>query len=433
MEYPILKMAIEILRNYALCDSCLGRQFAMLGYKLTNRDRGRSIKVTLLMDAEASNDIDTIRILSSRGMLPEASAVLQRRGMLHHEQQVCFVCGGIFDRLQEIASRIVNTVFGYEFDSFILGVVVPGWVSEREDRVRLISGSTYCEDIKSELSRELGKLLASMLKVRFDPVRPDLNIVVDPFSMMVEVSPTPIYIAGRFRKFKTGFPIRSKLCRVCMGRGCDSCGGLGVREISVEYALMKVAMDLYGCESVKLHLQIDDGRDRVVLGLGRSFILEVRKPKRRSVDLTIFREKLYSMFEGLIDVGELAYTDRKSICQMKASFEPEGYILRLRPMEPVDMVEAIKHLKRLEGLKIKQRYPGFKPRLKTISNLSLQIVDDRSVEVRFTSSEPLHTKSFIEGGRDTKPTIMEVTGVAWLPVDTIVYVGGMKHAQLERV
>jgi tRNA pseudouridine synthase 10 len=272
-----------------------------------------------------------------------------------------------------------------------------------------------------------------MLKVRFDPVRPDLNIVVDPFSMMVEVSPTPIYIAGRFRKFKTGFPIRSKLCRVCMGRGCDSCGGLGVREISVEYALMKVAMDLYGCESVKLHLQIDDGRDRVVLGLGRSFILEVRKPKRRSVDLTIFREKLYSMFEGLIDVGELAYTDRKSICQMKASFEPEGYILRLRPMEPVDMVEAIKHLKRLEGLKIKQRYPGFKPRLKTISNLSLQIVDDRSVEVRFTSSEPLHTKSFIEGGRDTKPTITEVTGVAWLPVDTIVYVGGMKHAQLERV
>jgi len=433
MEYSILKTAMKILRMYALCDSCLGRQFAMLGYKLTNRDRGRSIKITLLMDAEASNNIDTIQVLSSMGMLPEASAVLQRRGMLHHEQQVCFVCGGVFDRLQEIASRIVDKVLGYEFNSFILGVVIPGWISEREDRVRLISGSTYCENIKSELSRELGKLLVSMLKARFDPVKPDLNIVIDPFSMIVEVFPTPIYIAGRFRKFRAGFPIRSKLCRVCMGRGCDSCGGLGIREVSVEYALMKVAMDLYGCESVKLHLQIDDGRDRVVLGLGRSFVLEVRKPKRRSIDLTIFREKLCSMFEGLIDVGELAYTDKKSIRQMKASFEPEGYVLRLKPMEPMSIVEAIKHLKKLEGLKVKQKYPGLKPRLKAISDLSLQIVDDELVEVRFTSSEPLHTKSFIEGGRDTKPTIMEVTRVAWLPIDTIVYVGGMKYAQLERV
>ncbi|MEM2739748.1 MAG: tRNA pseudouridine(54/55) synthase Pus10 [Candidatus Bathyarchaeia archaeon] len=428
MEYRILDMALKILQTYALCDSCLGRQFAMLGYRLSNRERGRSIKIVLLMEAEASEDVEVIRMLSSMGMLPEASATLQRRGMNPPKPQVCFVCGGVSDRLQDIASKIVDMVSGYEFSSFVLGVVVPGWVSEREDIVRSISNSMYCESLKSEFSRELGKLLSSMLGVKFDSDRPDMNIVVDPFSVSIDISSTPIYIAGRFRKLKPRLPIRSKLCRVCMGGGCDFCGGLGVKEFSVEYILRKVSVELYGCESIKLHVPLDDGRDRMVIGLGRRFVLEVRKPRRRSVDPNLFKEKLDSTFEGLIDVYGLSYVDRGFIRRMKTSFEPEGYILLLKPVEPIDVSEAVKRFRDLEGLKVKQRYPGFKVRLKTISDVSVRFRGDGLFELRFLSSEPLHTKSFIEGGRDTKPTVMEVTGVAWLLVDTVVYVGGVGYA-----
>lgn len=428
MDDYILAMALNILRSYALCDSCLGRQFAMLGYKLTNRERGRSIKIVLLMEAEASEDIDTIRILSSMGMLPEASATLQRRGVNPPEPQICFICGGASERLQDIASKIVEATSSYEFNSFVLGIIVPGWVSEREDTVRSISSSAYCESLKSEFSRELGKLISSTLRVKFEPNKPDMSIVVDPFSISIDISPTPIYLAGRFRKLKPGLPIRSRLCRVCMGRGCDSCRGLGVREASVEYMFRRVSVELYGCESVKLYVPLDDGRDRIVLGLGRRFVLEIRKPRRRFVDPTLFKEKLRSISDGLIDICELSYVDRGFIRRMKAIFEPEDYILLLKPVNTVDISEAIERFKGLDGVKVRQRYPGFKVRLKVISNVSVRFREDGLFELRFSSSEPLHTKSFIEGGRNTKPTIIEVTGATWIPIDTVVYVGGIGYA-----
>lgn len=381
------------------------------------------------MDAEASGDIETIRVLSSMGMLPEASASLQRRKIAPPEPRVCFICGGVSDKLKDIASKIVDTVSSYEFHSFVLGINIPGWVSEREDIVRSLSNSMYCESLKSEFSRELGKLLSSILGVRFDPSRPDMNIVVDPFSLSIDISPTPLYLAGRFRKLKSDLPIRSRVCRACMGRGCDLCMGLGAREVSVEHILRRVSVELYECESVKLHTPIDDGRDRVVLGSGRIFVLEIRKPRRRSIDLDLFKERLNPMSEGLIDVDNISYVDRGFIRRMKSILEPESYILLLKPLESTSISpEVVEYFKSMEGLKVKQKYPGFKVRVKSISKVSIEVRHDGIVELRFTSSEPLHTKSFIEGGRDTKPTVKDITGASWMLVETIVYVGGVSYA-----
>ena len=45
----IAKTARKILRLGPICDSCLGRQFAMLSTGLTNAERGKAIKVFLSM------------------------------------------------------------------------------------------------------------------------------------------------------------------------------------------------------------------------------------------------------------------------------------------------------------------------------------------------------------------------------------------------
>ena len=45
----LLKSAQKILRHYTIDDWCLGRQFAMRGYGLTNRQRGTALKTLLLM------------------------------------------------------------------------------------------------------------------------------------------------------------------------------------------------------------------------------------------------------------------------------------------------------------------------------------------------------------------------------------------------
>ncbi|MEM4139481.1 MAG: pseudouridylate synthase, partial [Sulfolobaceae archaeon] len=40
----VLNKALELLSKYPLCDSCLGRCFARLGYGLENKERGKAIK-----------------------------------------------------------------------------------------------------------------------------------------------------------------------------------------------------------------------------------------------------------------------------------------------------------------------------------------------------------------------------------------------------
>ena len=45
----LLENAFEMVRKYSLCDHCLGRQFALLGYNLENTKRGQALKLVLVL------------------------------------------------------------------------------------------------------------------------------------------------------------------------------------------------------------------------------------------------------------------------------------------------------------------------------------------------------------------------------------------------
>ena len=42
----VLEKAFELLSKYPLCDHCLGRQFALLGYSMENNVRGSALKIS---------------------------------------------------------------------------------------------------------------------------------------------------------------------------------------------------------------------------------------------------------------------------------------------------------------------------------------------------------------------------------------------------
>jgi tRNA pseudouridine synthase 10 len=49
----VLEKALEMLSKYPLCDHCLGRQFALLGYSIENNARGKALKLSLTLQASA--------------------------------------------------------------------------------------------------------------------------------------------------------------------------------------------------------------------------------------------------------------------------------------------------------------------------------------------------------------------------------------------
>ena len=73
-----LKNAMEMLRKYPLCDHCLGRKFALLGYNIENDERGRAIKLALVLKSHKVfseknlRGYDDLQILISNGFSQEA-------------------------------------------------------------------------------------------------------------------------------------------------------------------------------------------------------------------------------------------------------------------------------------------------------------------------------------------------------------------------
>ena len=49
----VLEEALLMLEKHPLCNNCLGRQFALLGYGLENNRRGKALKLSLTLQASS--------------------------------------------------------------------------------------------------------------------------------------------------------------------------------------------------------------------------------------------------------------------------------------------------------------------------------------------------------------------------------------------
>ena len=79
----VLEKALELLSKYPLCDHCLGRQFALLGYSMENNVRGSAIKVTLTLQAKDlakegnADGVRQLKFLAANGFSREAQETLK--------------------------------------------------------------------------------------------------------------------------------------------------------------------------------------------------------------------------------------------------------------------------------------------------------------------------------------------------------------------
>src|SRR3989338_9633108 len=105
----MLEQAKGLLAGRYLCDNCLGRQFAQLGSGLTNAERGRAVRVALLLRYEQEPfPID------SRNF---AGWKLRKQKLAQPKKQkpaVCEICGGLFSELEKLAEQAVKKMAGWE-------------------------------------------------------------------------------------------------------------------------------------------------------------------------------------------------------------------------------------------------------------------------------------------------------------------------------
>lgn len=198
----IVARADQALQAHDLCDHCLGRLFAHVDTGMTNAERGRNMRIAVSLERSARSE-----------ELPA------------HEE--CWVCEEIFDDLERFANACIAELSKIEYRTFLVGTKVSPDIQDREERLWAEVGGDDAEPIKAELNREIGKLIEALTQKEVEFKNPDAVTLVDTRFGHVEMTITPLFIYGRYNKFSLEIPQTKWPCRVCRGKGCERCHGLG--------------------------------------------------------------------------------------------------------------------------------------------------------------------------------------------------------------
>jgi tRNA pseudouridine synthase 10 len=364
----VLEKAFEILCKYPLCDNCLGRQFALLGYSMENKVRGQALKVSLTMQANnlsAEKNIEgtkRLKILATNGFSREAQETLKhlnKRIPKSETEKKCILCESKFELVDSLTQKSLGIIEGYEFTTFLVGIELPTKVEEREDEFKAAVNVGYGESMKHEFGRLIGKALAKQAGKEADYLKPDLVVVFNPFLDKVRIQVNPLFVAGRYRKLVRTIPQSKWFCSDCRGRGCEKCGGTGkLYPESVEELSSKQLLEAAQGEEAFLHASGREDIDARMLGSGRPFVIEISKPKKRFIDLKQIEAQVNADAVGKVEVSGLHFTTKDVVRQLKkgegsqkeyallAEFEKE-----LSPQDLITMEE------KLSGICIKQQTP----------------------------------------------------------------------------
>ena len=364
----VLEKAFEILSKYPLCDHCLGRQFALLGYSMENNVRGQALKVSLTLQAndlsaeKNAEGIKRLKVLASNGFSREAQETLKhlkKRLPKKDDAIKCSLCDGKFEIVDSLTQKALAAIADYEFTTFLVGIELPIKVEEREDEFKAAVNVGYGESMKHEFGRLLGKAVAKRTGKEADYLKPDLVVVFNPFLEKVRLQVNPLFVSGRYRKLVRTIPQSKWFCSDCRGRGCEKCGGTGkLYPESVEELSSKALLEATQGAEAFLHASGREDIDARMLGSGRPFVIEVSKPKKRFVDLKQIEIQINAGAVGKVEVSGLRFTTKDVVRRLKKGENAQKEYALLAEFEN-ELSDQDLHMieEKLSGVCIKQQTP----------------------------------------------------------------------------
>jgi tRNA pseudouridine synthase 10 len=362
----VYEKAFELLSKNPLCDSCLGRQFAVLGYGMENAVRGVSLKIVLTMQAndlakeKFDEGVSKLQILAINGFSKVAQETLK-----HLKQdsvpsvENCFLCDGTFDKIQEITKTVLSSLDDYDFSTYLVGIELPVKIEEREDEFKAVFDIDTAESMKHEFGRLFGKAIGAHTGKEVNYLIPDIVVVLNPFLGKISLQINPLFVGGRYRKLVRTVSQSKWFCSSCRGRGCEKCGGTGkLYPESVEEFASKQLLELTGGVDSFFHASGREDVDARMLGTGRPFIVEISRPKKRFIDLKLLEETINNSAVGKVEVSGIHFTTKDKVRRLKKG---EGAVKEYRLLAEFEDDVADEALclieEKLSGITIKQQTP----------------------------------------------------------------------------
>jgi tRNA pseudouridine synthase 10 len=421
----VLDISKKILHEGPICDNCLGRQFAKLSTGLSNRERGQSLKLALVLEGDriykAEKD-DSLLI-----ELAPCSAFARKSLGTEGEDEQCWVCLDQFKKLDEWADEAVKALEGLEYSTFLVGTKVSGLLSENEEMLWAEAGTAYAEQLKTELNREVGKRIAEKVQKDVDFENPDITITLDLAKNKLDLQLRSVYILGRYRKLLRGIPQTRWPCRKCKGKGCERCNFTGKQyQESVDELIKGPVIEAFQAADTAFHGSGREDIDALMLGSGRPFVVEAKSPVKRSADLEKLMQNINEKAAGKVEVRELSFTGKDMIETLKSSKADKTYKLKVTFKEPVSEEKLKSSLEALNGIEISQQTPkrvvhrrADLVRKRHVHSIRLdELTDEGCAYITVNCEGGLYVKELISGdeGR-TNPSLSGLLGVPALVED----------------
>ncbi len=438
----ILEKARQMLTEHPLCNHCLGRQFAFLGHDIENKSRGITIKLLLTMKGHhllltrKAAGVDLLRIVAFHGDFAMARKILKRFKRRAKAQKTCFLCEGHFEQTGALAEAATEKVAKYEFTTFLVGIEIPLGAAEREDEFKAQFNVSYGESMRSQFSRDIGKQFSEMTQKEVSYRKPDIVVLVNPFTNRIKTQVNPLYVAGRYRKLVRGIPQSRWLCGECNGKGCKRCNWTGKKyQESVEELIGIPMLKTTQGKEIAFHGAGREDVDARMLGSGRPFVLEVKKPAKRSIDLQKLEKKINESADGKIKVHKLRFGDKDVVRRCKKS---EAAQKLYRVDIEFSRVVSDEELKRIEKLlcnaTVHQQTPqrilhrrADLTREKHIYMAKVKRLSSRRARMEVSCQGGLYIKELITGDKGrTEPSVASILGseASPLQLDVLKVVAG---------
>jgi len=408
----ILGTALEILRSRPLCDRCLGRFFAKLGYGWSNKERGAALKKLIVMSYhERVREGDEGALREFEGIAgnigSHASNLYKLLFNRELEAKQCSFCSGVLEGfLEEAVMKGYKILSLYNVSRFVVGVRVSRDLLELEEAIALQHNLRYWESVRNEIKREVGKAIEARYGLKVDFENPEAMLVIGFPDLSMEVTIASLIIKGRY--WKTGRMI-SQAYWPTIG---------GARYYSIEQALYSI-LDVLRAESVVLHASGREDVDARMLGSGRPVLIEVKAPRVRRPDLRLLEKVVSESSKGLILLKLEGFAKRSMVKVYKEDVAVKSKVYRvLVAVNGGVREDTLKLLELLNGIMVTQRTPRRVlhrrkdiTRTRKLYQVKCRVIGGPLIECLIRASGGLYIKELVNGddGR-TKPSFTEILG-----------------------
>ena len=300
------------------CDHCLGRLGGKKRYEQTIAESGAEIRASVVQrDSHLEN---------ARTEIP-----------------LCPFCENLYEEADLLADIIHDAIQPYEATRLQLGARIPKDQIAAEEELRKRLGAGGSDALKSGLVTEIARNLNDRLdgkKLVND--KPQILALIDVLTLTVELDIRAHYLYGRYQKLERGIPQTRWPCRACKGRGCEKCESTGLQyKKSVQDLIGNPLLGLFEAKEHAFHGMGREDIDVRCLGQGRPFVIEMKEPKIRTVDLDAAMNSINELAEGSIKITGLRSSNRSEVVRVKDTPAEKSYTIRFRVMPLSEAEHAV--------------------------------------------------------------------------------------------